>query len=113
MTSRTPSYVADILYESKAITGIRPKPRAYHGAVYFDSRLFIFGGCDGTKIFSDDVRYIDLSAGAYLDQVTTFTIDEYNEEEGGGDQVLYEEDGVVTPNIRGNFINAETDAGRR
>lgn len=87
---------AILLYETKTIAGLRPKPRAYHGAVHFDSRLFIFGGYDGTKEFSD-VWYIDLAAQAYLDQVTDFTIDEYDEE---GDQVLYEEDGVVTPSHR-------------
>lgn len=69
--------------------------------MHFDSRLFIFGGYDGTKEFSD-VWYIDLAAQAYLDQVTDFTIDEddgdYDDEEGT--QGIPEEDGGVTPSVR-------------
>jgi len=61
-------------FEDKTMYGKSFCPRAYHAAVLADSRLFIFGGTDGISTL-DDVHILDLAAGAYLPQVTSFTID--------------------------------------
>jgi hypothetical protein len=48
--------------------------RGYHATILADSRLFVFGGYNGQTAF-DDVYILDLAAGAYLPQVTSFTMD--------------------------------------
>jgi Rab9 effector protein with kelch motifs len=53
--------------------GRPPSPRGYHETILADSRLFLFGGFNGYAAF-DDVHILDLAAGAYLPQVTTFTM---------------------------------------
>lgn len=47
--------------------------RGYHASVLADSRLWVFGGFNGTNYF-DDVYILDLAGAAYLPQVTSFTI---------------------------------------
>jgi len=60
-------------WELRRVYGERPSNRGYHSAVLFDSRIFLFGGYDGHKIF-DDMYVLDLSASAYLPQITEFEI---------------------------------------
>jgi len=57
----------------RLVLGKPPSPRGYHEAVLADSRLFLFGGFNGYTAF-DDVSILDLAAGAYLPQVTSFTM---------------------------------------
>ncbi|ORY93052.1 hypothetical protein BCR43DRAFT_444305 [Syncephalastrum racemosum] len=61
-------------WESRKIYGGAPSPRGYHAAVLHDSRLYILGGYDGKTVF-DDVYMLELSACAYLPQITNFEID--------------------------------------
>ncbi|KAF9522512.1 hypothetical protein CPB83DRAFT_864388 [Crepidotus variabilis] len=76
-------YVSEILlydlvslqYElrPRLFLGRPPSPRGYHETILADSRLFLFGGFNGYNAF-DDVHILDLAAGAYLPQVTSFTM---------------------------------------
>ena len=61
-------------YESRLILGKPPSNRGYHASILADSRIFIFGGFNGQIAF-DDVYILDLAAGAYLPQVTSFTME--------------------------------------
>ncbi|KAI9025802.1 hypothetical protein CLU79DRAFT_803457 [Phycomyces nitens] len=61
-------------WESRKIYGVAPSPRGYHTSVLYDSRLYILGGYDGRNVF-EDVYQLDLSACAYLPQITNFEID--------------------------------------
>ncbi|KAG0163468.1 hypothetical protein DFQ28_011631 [Apophysomyces sp. BC1034] len=61
-------------WESRKIYGVAPNPRGYHTSVLHDSRLYILGGYDGKNVF-DDVYMLELSACAYLPQITNFEID--------------------------------------
>ncbi|KAH8547732.1 hypothetical protein BGW37DRAFT_509210 [Umbelopsis sp. PMI_123] len=61
-------------WETRKIYGTIPLPRGYHTVVLYDSRLILFGGYDGKNAF-DDVYMLELSACAYLPQITNFTID--------------------------------------
>ncbi|KAI7877116.1 galactose oxidase [Lichtheimia hyalospora FSU 10163] len=61
-------------WESRRIYGGAPSPRGYHAAVLHDSRLYVLGGYDGKTVF-DDVYMLELSACAYLPQITNFEID--------------------------------------
>lgn len=61
-------------WETRKVYGIAPCPRGYHTTILFDSRLFLFGGYDGKSVY-DDVYILDLSACAYLPQITSFNID--------------------------------------
>lgn len=75
-------YVSDLLlynlvslqYEPRLVLGKPPSTRGYHATVLADSRLFVFGGFNGHIAF-DDVYILDLAAGAYLPQVTSFTME--------------------------------------
>jgi hypothetical protein len=75
-------YVSDLLlynlvslqYETRPVLGKPPSTRGYHATILADSRLFVFGGFNGHIAF-DDVYILDLAAGAYLPQVTSFTMD--------------------------------------
>ncbi|CAL1697913.1 unnamed protein product [Somion occarium] len=66
--------IVSLNFETRPIAGKKPIPRGYHAAVLADSRLFIFGGFNGTEVF-DDVQMLDLAGAAYLPQVTSFKID--------------------------------------
>ncbi|KAH9476812.1 Protein GLUTELIN PRECURSOR ACCUMULATION 3 [Psilocybe cubensis] len=76
-------YVSDLLmynlvslqYEDRVVLGKPPSIRGYHATILADSRLFVFGGFNGATAF-DDVHILDLAAGAYLPQVTSFTMEE-------------------------------------
>lgn len=68
------SFSVSLTFESRPLAGKRPIARGYHAAVLADSRLFIFGGFNGTDVF-DDVQLLDLAGAAYLPQVTSFRID--------------------------------------
>lgn len=61
-------------WETRKIYGTLPLPRGYHTVVLYDSRLILFGGYDGKNAF-DDVYMLELSACAYLPQITNFIID--------------------------------------
>lgn len=61
-------------WETRKIYGSAPTPRGYHTSVLHDSRLYILGGYDGKHVF-DDVYMLELSACAYLPQITNFEID--------------------------------------
>ncbi|KAF9480612.1 galactose oxidase [Pholiota conissans] len=75
-------YVSELLtynlvslqYEPRLVIGKPPSMRGYHATILADSRLFVFGGFNGQTAF-DDVYILDLAAGAYLPQVTSFTMD--------------------------------------
>ncbi|KAK8844650.1 hypothetical protein IAR55_006497 [Kwoniella newhampshirensis] len=77
------TYAQDVLlfnlvtlqWESKIPRGLAPPGRGYHVALLHDARIFISGGYNGESVF-DDLWALDLSAGAYLPQVTTFEVDE-------------------------------------
>ncbi|EIW73197.1 hypothetical protein TREMEDRAFT_37220 [Tremella mesenterica DSM 1558] len=77
------SYAQDVLllnlvtlqWESKVPRGLAPPGRGYHVALLHDARIFISGGYNGVAVF-DDLWVLDLSAGAYLPQVTTFQVEE-------------------------------------
>ena len=50
-----------------------PAPRGYHCTVLYDSRVIAFGGYDGSTVF-DDLWMLELSAAAYMPQITSFDI---------------------------------------
>lgn len=62
-------------YESKPIAGRVPNARGYHGAIYFDHRLFLIAGFDGQTAFSD-VWVLDLAAQSYLIRVLDFKLND-------------------------------------
>ncbi len=66
--------VVSLQYENRTILGKPPSARGYHAALLADSRLFLFGGYNGVNAY-DDVHILDLAAGAYLPQVTSFNIE--------------------------------------
>ncbi|KAI7865208.1 uncharacterized protein EV154DRAFT_432980 [Mucor mucedo] len=61
-------------WETRKIYGGAPSARGYHTSVLHDSRLYILGGYDGRHVF-EDVYMLELSACAYLPQITNFEID--------------------------------------
>jgi hypothetical protein len=63
-------------WEMKTVYGQAPTPRGYHTTVLYDSRIFLFGGYNGTS-FSNDVFILDLASYAYLPQIVKFTIDTF------------------------------------
>ncbi|KIR69365.1 kelch repeat-containing protein [Cryptococcus bacillisporus CA1873] len=77
------AYAQDVLlfnlvtlqWEVKLPRGLFPSGRGYHVALLHDSRIFLSGGYNGETVF-DDFWILDLSASAYLPQVTTFQVDE-------------------------------------
>lgn len=80
------TYAQDVLlfnlttlaWESKVPKGVPPPARGYHVAVLHDARIFISGGYNGVAVF-DDLWALDLGAGAYLPQVTTFEVNEQSD----------------------------------
>ncbi|BEI82567.1 hypothetical protein CcaverHIS002_0304350 [Cutaneotrichosporon cavernicola] len=80
------TYAQDVLlfnlttlaWESKVPKGVPPPARGYHVAVLHDARIFISGGYNGVAVF-DDLWSLDLGAGAYLPQVTTFEVNEQSD----------------------------------
>lgn len=66
--------LVSLQYEPRQVAGKPPSMRGYHAACLADSRVFIFGGFNGTEVF-DDVHILDLAGAAYLPQVTSFRID--------------------------------------
>ncbi|CDH56146.1 galactose oxidase [Lichtheimia corymbifera JMRC:FSU:9682] len=66
--------LATMTWETRKVYGQDPSSRGYHTAVLHDSRLFLYGGYDGKK-FYNEIAILDLSASAYLPQITKFTID--------------------------------------
>lgn len=61
-------------FEVRKVYDSAPNPRGYHTTVLYDSRLYVLGGYDGKNVF-DDVHMLELSACAYLPQITNFEID--------------------------------------
>ncbi|CAG8444880.1 2570_t:CDS:2 [Funneliformis caledonium] len=80
-------YTAEVLllnlvtmeWESRRVYGTPPSGRGYHTTVLYDSRLFVFGGYDGHSVF-DDIFVLDLSACAYLPQITNFQLPDYKKQ---------------------------------
>lgn len=66
--------LVSLQYEPRQVLGKPPAGRGYHATILADSRLFVFGGFNGQTAF-DDVHILDLAAGAYLPQVTSFIMD--------------------------------------
>ncbi|TFK29105.1 galactose oxidase [Coprinopsis marcescibilis] len=66
--------LVSLQYEPRTIYGKPPSMRGNHATVLSDSRVFLFGGFNGQQGF-DDVHILDLAAGAYLPQVTSFEIE--------------------------------------
>jgi len=60
-------------WEARETRGRCPTSRGYHASVLTDSRIFVFGGFDGSCVY-DDVYILDLAAAAYLPQVTSFSV---------------------------------------
>lgn len=73
-TCLTYNNTATMTWETRKVYGQDPSPRGYHTVVLHDSRLFLYGGYDGKK-FYNEIAILDLSASAYLPQITKFTID--------------------------------------
>jgi len=67
-------FSVSLQYEPRLVLGKPPSTRGYHATILADSRLFVFGGFNGHIAF-DDVYILDLAAGAYLPQVTSFTME--------------------------------------
>lgn len=66
--------LVNMSWETRSVYGQAPTPRGYHTTVLYDSRIFLFGGYNGSS-FSNDVYILDLSSYAYLPQIVNFTID--------------------------------------
>lgn len=66
--------LVNLQWEPRRVCGHTPAGRGYHQAWLRDSRLFVHGGFDGKEIY-DDLYYIDLSACAYLPQITSFSVE--------------------------------------
>lgn len=60
-------------WETRTVYGSPIVARGYHTAVLHDSRIYVLGGYDGKDVF-DDVHILELSACAYLPQITNFDI---------------------------------------
>lgn len=69
-----PCYVVTLQYEQRPVLGKAPSGRGYHATILADSRIFLFGGSNGSSTY-DDVYILDLAAGAYLPQVTSFNVE--------------------------------------
>ncbi|KND04386.1 uncharacterized protein SPPG_00117 [Spizellomyces punctatus DAOM BR117] len=67
-------------WETRNVCGSGPEGRGYHSACLVDSRVWVFGGYDGTRVYGD-MWVLELSASAYLPQITAFEV-------GCGDDVL-------------------------
>lgn len=67
-------HLVTMSWEARKVYGVAPNPRGYHTTVLYDSRLYVLGGYDGKNVF-DDVHMLELSACAYLPQITNFEID--------------------------------------
>lgn len=66
-------FSVSLAFEPRSTLGKAPSARGYHVTLLADSRLFLFGGFNGTTPF-DEVHLLDLAAAAYLPQVTHFDI---------------------------------------
>jgi len=62
-------------WETRKVYGTVPSGRGYHTAVLYDSRIYIFGGYDGHHVFNE-MYALELSACAYLPQITDFEVAE-------------------------------------
>lgn len=68
------SVAVSLTYEHRTIAGRAPSARGYHTSLLADSRLFVFGGFNGSEVY-DDVHMLELAGAAYLPQVTSFKIE--------------------------------------
>ncbi|KAJ3773979.1 hypothetical protein FB446DRAFT_730682 [Lentinula raphanica] len=66
--------LVNLQYEHRPTAGFAPSPRGYHSAILADSRLWVFGGYNGSHAY-DDVFIADLAGGSYLPQVTSFSVE--------------------------------------
>jgi len=62
-------------WETRKVYGTVPSGRGYHTAVLYDSRIYVFGGYDGHHVFNE-MYALELSACAYLPQITDFEVAE-------------------------------------
>ncbi|KAI9105532.1 hypothetical protein DFS34DRAFT_16521 [Phlyctochytrium arcticum] len=61
-------------WETRTVYGKeRPEGRGYHTTCLVDSRLWMFGGYDGARVYGD-LWALELSASAYLPQITAFEV---------------------------------------
>lgn len=67
-------FIVSLQYEQRPVLGKAPSGRGYHATILADSRIFLFGGSNGNTTH-DDVYILDLAAGAYLPQVTSFNVE--------------------------------------
>ncbi|KAJ8653884.1 hypothetical protein O0I10_010451 [Lichtheimia ornata] len=65
--------LVSMAWETRTVYGSPIVARGYHTAVLHDSRIYVLGGYDGKDVF-DDVHILELSACAYLPQITNFDI---------------------------------------
>ena len=56
-------------WELKRASGTLPLPRGYHCAVYYDSRLFVFGGMNLTREGFNEVHVLEFGGMAWLESV--------------------------------------------
>lgn len=61
-------------WETRSLYGQAPTARGYQSTVLYDSRIYLFGGFNGSS-FSNQTYILDLSSYAYLPQIVNFTID--------------------------------------
>lgn len=64
------AYLVTLQWERKDPGGIAPPGRGYHTALLHDARIYVVGGYNGSKIFSD-LWALELGASAYLPQVVS------------------------------------------
>lgn len=62
-------------WETRKVYGVIPSGRGYHSSILYDSRIYVFGGYDGHQVFND-MFALELSACAYLPQITDFEVAE-------------------------------------
>ncbi|RKP13928.1 hypothetical protein BJ684DRAFT_22668 [Piptocephalis cylindrospora] len=60
-------------WETRKVYGRTPSGRGYHSVLLYDSRIFLHGGYDGQTVF-DEMWILELSASAYLPQITGFEV---------------------------------------
>jgi hypothetical protein len=64
------AHLVTLQWERKCPGGIAPPGRGYHTALLHDARIYMTGGYDGSKVYSD-LWALELGASAYLPQVVS------------------------------------------
>jgi len=58
--------LADGEFKNVEVLGCGPCPRGFHSAVFYDSRIFFFGGCAGGQTYFNDIYILHLCSFASL-----------------------------------------------